>query len=122
MREELADARRIQLSMLPEAPPRLGWLDLSGSSLPASEVGGDFYDYLPLDDGRCVVVIGDVAGHGVTSGLVLATLKAGLHLLRSDLTSPVVVFDRLDRMVCDTVRWRVIVTLLVAVFDPGGNA
>ena len=117
MREELADARRIQLSMLPEAPPRLGWLDLSGSSLPASEVGGDFYDYLPLDDDRCVVVIGDVAGHGVSSGLVLASLKSGLHLLRDDLSSPVGVFERLDRMVCETVRWRVIVTLLVAVFD-----
>jgi len=118
MRDELADARRIQLSMLPDAAPRLDWLDLSGSSLPASEVGGDFYDYLPLSDGRFVVVIGDVAGHGVSSGLVLATLKGGLHLLRDDLAEPVAVFRRLDRMVCETVRWRVIVTLLVALFDP----
>ncbi len=121
MRDELADARRIQLSMLPEAAPRLDWLEVSGSSLPASEVGGDFYDYLPLADGRFVVVIGDVAGHGVSSGLVLASVKGGLHLLRDDLGSPVEVLRRLDRMVRETVRWRVIVTLLAAVFDPRGR-
>lgn len=118
MRDELADARRIQLSMLPEAAPALDWLELSGSSLPATEVGGDFYDYLLLDDGRMVVVIGDVAGHGVSSGLVLASVKGGLHLLRDELGSPVEVLCRLDRMVRETVRWRVIVTLLAAVIDP----
>ena len=118
MRDELADARRIQLSMLPETAPTVGWLDVSGSSLPATEVGGDFYDYLELPDRRLAVVIGDVAGHGVSSGLVLATLKGGLHLLRDELESPVEVLGRLDRMLLETVRWRVIVTLLVAVFDP----
>ncbi len=118
MRDELADARRIQLSMLPEAAPRLDWLELSGSSLPATEVGGDFYDYLPLDDGRMVVVLGDVAGHGVSSGLVLASVKAGLHLLRDELGSPVEVLERLHLMIRETVRWRVIVTLAAAVFDP----
>ncbi|HMB54166.1 MAG TPA: PP2C family protein-serine/threonine phosphatase [Thermoanaerobaculia bacterium] len=118
MRDELADARRIQLSMLPETAPRLSWLEVSGSSLPASEVGGDFYDYLELPDGRLAVVIGDVAGHGVSSGLVLATLKGGLHLLRDELARPGDVLARLDRMLLETVRWRVIVTLLVAVFDP----
>lgn len=117
MRDELADARRIQLSMLPETAPTLDWLELSGSSLPASEVGGDFYDYLELPDGRLAVVIGDVAGHGVSSGLVLATVKGGLHLLRDELGSPVEVLSRLDRMLLEVVRWRVIVTLLVAVFD-----
>lgn len=119
MRDELADARRIQLAMLPETAPRLDWLQLSGSSLPATEVGGDFYDYLELGDGRVAVVVGDVAGHGVSSGLVLAAVKGGLHLLRDELCSdPAAVFPRLDRMVREAVRWRVIVTLLVAVLDP----
>lgn len=118
MRDELADARRIQLAMLPESPPQLDWLEVSGSSLPANEVGGDFYDYLELPDGRLVVVVGDVAGHGVSSGLVLAAVKGGLHLLRDELASPEPVFRRLDRMVREVVRWRVIVTLLVAVLDP----
>lgn len=122
MRDELAEARRIQLSMLPEAAPRLDWLELSGSSLPATEVGGDFYDYLPLDDGRMVVVLGDVAGHGVSSGLVLASVKAGLHLLRDEMGSPLEVMERLHLMIRETVRWRVIVTLAAAVFDPGERA
>lgn len=119
MRDELADARRIQLAMLPETAPRLDWLELSGSSLPATEVGGDFYDYLDLGDGRVAVVVGDVAGHGVSSGLVLAAVKGGLHLLRDELChDPAAVFPRLDVMVREVVRWRVIVTLLVAVLDP----
>jgi serine phosphatase RsbU (regulator of sigma subunit) len=115
MRDELADARRLQLAMLPDRAPAHEWLDLAATSLPASEVGGDFFDYLDLGEGRVAVVVGDVAGHGVAAGLVLAAVKSGLHLLRDDLTDPVAVFQRLDRMVRDAVRWRLFVTLLVAI-------
>ncbi len=118
MRDELADARKIQLAMLPEGPPVSDWLDLAALSLPASEVGGDFYDYLELPGGRLAVAVGDVAGHGVASGLVLAAVKSGLHLLGDELLDPVPVFQRLDRMVREAVRWRVFVTLLVAIFEP----
>ena len=117
MRDELADARKIQLAMLPEAPPALSWIELSGLSLPASEVGGDFFDYLELPGERLAVVVGDVAGHGVAAALVLAAVKSGLHLLAEELDRPVTVLERLDRMVREAVRWRLFVTLLVAVFE-----
>jgi sigma-B regulation protein RsbU (phosphoserine phosphatase) len=119
MRDELADARKIQLSMLPDAPPAVPWIDLSALSLPASEVGGDFFDYLELPGERMAVVVGDVAGHGVAAALVLAAVKSGLHLLAEDLSEPVAVLERLDRMVRMAIRWRLFVTLLVAVFEPG---
>jgi sigma-B regulation protein RsbU (phosphoserine phosphatase) len=117
MRDELADARRIQVAMLPDGPPASDWLDVASASLPASEVGGDFFDHLELGGGRQALVVGDVAGHGVAAGLMLAAVKSGLHLLRDELDEPVRVLERLDRMVRDAVRWRMFVTLLVAIVE-----
>ena len=77
-RVELETARRIQSSILPELPPRLAGVDIAHAYLPASEVGGDFYDVLALEDGRLAVAVGDVAGHGVSSGLVMSMAKSAL--------------------------------------------
>lgn len=117
MRGELMDAREIQLSMLPRGTPELDWLDSSGLSIPASEVGGDYYEYFVLDADRLVLVIGDVAGHGVASGLVLSGVRSGLHLLRDELARPVEVVERLNRMVRETAPRRMFVTLQVALID-----
>lgn len=117
MRGELLDAREIQLSMLPRSTPELPWLKASGLSIPASEVGGDYYEYFQLDDSRLALVIGDVAGHGVASGLVLSGVRSGLHLLREELARPVTVVEKLDRMVRETAPRRMFVTLQVALVD-----
>jgi len=117
MREELADARQIQLSMLPRETPQLGWIDLASVSIPATEVGGDYFDYVPLDNDRLAVVVGDVAGHGMASGLVLASIRGGLHLLKEELADPLRALERLDRMVQDIAPGRMYVTLQIAVLD-----
>jgi serine phosphatase RsbU (regulator of sigma subunit) len=117
MREEIADARKIQLAMLPSAPPDVAWLGISSVSIPANEVGGDFYEYFKLDDERVVIAVGDVAGHGVASGLVLAGIKSGLHLLRDELEHPVGAVERLNRLASEWLQWRMLVTLLIAVVD-----
>jgi hypothetical protein len=117
MRGELLDAREIQLSMLPRATPELDWVDASGLSIPASEVGGDYYEYFQLDADRLAVIIGDVAGHGVASGLVLSGVRSGLHLLHDELERPVEVVERLNRMVRETAPSRMFVTLQVALVD-----
>ncbi len=119
MRDELADAREVQLSMLPQETPRLGWVELASVSLPATEVGGDYFDYVELDASRLAIVIGDVAGHGMSSGLMLAALRGGLHLLREELTRPTAVIERLDRMVRELAPRRMYVTLQVALLDAG---
>ena len=77
-RVELETARNIQASILPDLPPRLAGVDIAHCYLPASEVGGDFYDCLALEDGRLAVAVGDVAGHGVSSGLVMAMTRSAL--------------------------------------------
>lgn len=117
MREELEDARAIQLAMLPSAAPEIAWLELQGMSLPATEVGGDYYDFLQVDDDRLAVVVGDVAGHGVASGLLLSGVRAGLHLLRADLHDPRAVVERLNLLVRDSGVSRLFMSLVVALFD-----
>jgi hypothetical protein len=116
MRDELSYARELQLSMLPECAPTLDWLDLCAISVPATEVGGDYYDYF-VEDGRVALVCGDVAGHGMASGLVLAGLRSGFTLLRDALHDPAAVLRRLHDLVTQTSRRRMLVTVSVVLLD-----
>ncbi|MGH9457781.1 MAG: PP2C family protein-serine/threonine phosphatase [Thermoanaerobaculia bacterium] len=117
IREELGFARQIQLSMLPREAPAVEWLAIASLSLPASEVGGDYYDYFPVDEDRFAVVAGDVAGHGLASGLVLSGVRSGLTLLADDLGDPAAVMARLHRMVRQTLQHRMLVTLAILLLD-----
>lgn len=116
MRDELQYARELQLSMLPERPPNLDWIDLAGTSIPATEVGGDYYDYFVEGD-RLAVVCGDVAGHGMASGLVLSALRSGFTLLRDSLVDPAAVLRRLHDLVSETSRRRMLVTVTVVLLE-----
>lgn len=78
IRQELDTARRIQESTLPGEPPRLPGLDLAARYVPASEVAGDFYDFLPGEGRRLGVIVADVSGHGVPAALVAAMLKVAV--------------------------------------------
>jgi len=116
MRDELQYARELQLSLLPESAPHLDWIDLSGISVPATEVGGDYFDYF-VDGPRIAIVSGDVAGHGLACGLVLASLRSGFTLLRSSLTDPGSVLTRLHDLVAQTSRRRMLATAAVVLID-----
>jgi len=117
MREEIEYARKIQLSMLPHGAPEIDWLDLAAASLPATEVGGDYYDYFRLAPTQLALVLGDVSGHGLASGLLLSGVRSCLYLLEQDLCSPVPVFEKLNHMVRRTTERRTYMTLLCAVLD-----
>jgi hypothetical protein len=119
MKQELEYAREIQLSMLPREAPSVSWLDIAALSIPATEVGGDYYDYFVLDDQRLVVVVGDVTGHGVASGLVLSGVRSSLNLLSDEMGRPEVILDRVNAMVKKTSTPRMLMTLAVAVLDYG---
>jgi serine phosphatase RsbU (regulator of sigma subunit) len=87
--------------------------------VPATEVGGDYYDYFPSPDGGLGVAIGDVAGHGVASGLVLAGVRAGLHLLARELGEDAAgVLERLNGVVKAPLGQRLLMTLGLARFEP----
>jgi phosphoserine phosphatase RsbU/P len=116
MRDELRYARELQLSMLPECAPQLDWADICSISVPATEVGGDYYDYFVDDDSVALVCV-DVAGHGMVSGLVLAALRSGFTLLRDSLHDPAAVLQRLHTLVSETSRRRMLVTVAVVLLD-----
>jgi len=117
-RVELETARGIQSSILPELPPRLQGVDLAHAYLPATEVGGDFYDVLALEDGRLAVAVGDVAGHGVSSGLVMSMAKSALAVQVTFDPEVASVFRTLNRTVYQSARRRLLTTLCYAVLDP----
>ncbi len=117
MRDELHYARQLQLSMLPEAPPRIDWLEIAAISIPAAEVGGDYYDFFVEQD-RVAIVACDVAGHGMQSGLVLAAIRGGLiTTLRRSMTTPSAVLNQLHDLVMHTSRRRMLTTAVVVLLD-----
>ena len=120
MRDELRFAREVQISMLPEAPPVLEWIDIAGVSIPATEVGGDYFDYFRVGD-AVALVCGDVAGHGLASGIVLTALRSGFMLLRNSLTDPAAVLTQLHELIDQTSRRRMLATAAVAVLDPAAR-
>lgn len=117
-RVELETARRIQSSILPDLPPSLNGVEIAHAYLPASEVGGDFYDVLALEDGRLAVAVGDVAGHGVSSGLVMSMAKSALAVQVTFDPDVSAVFNTLNRTVFQTARKRLLATLCYALLDP----
>jgi len=117
-RVELETARNIQSSILPELPPRLAGVDIAHAYLPATEVGGDFYDVLALEDGRLALAVGDVAGHGVSSGLVMSMARSALAVQVTFDPEVASVFRTMNRMVYQTARKRLLTTLCYAVLDP----
>jgi len=122
MKQELEYAREIQLSMLPRQAPQLDWLDVAALSLPATEVGGDYYDYFDFGSDRVAMVVGDVTGHGVASGLVLSGVRSSLNLLRDEMGRPSAVLDRVNLMLKRTSAPRMHMTLALVVFDRRGCA
>jgi hypothetical protein len=116
MREELHYARELQLAMLPDAPPLLDWLELAAASKPAAEVGGDYYDFYATED-RVVIVACDVAGHGMASGLVLASIRGGFTVLRRTIRGPAAVLEQLHDLVSHSGRQRMLATAAVVTID-----
>jgi hypothetical protein len=117
-RVELETAREIQSSILPELPPQLNGVALAHVYLPATEVGGDFYDVLALEDGRLAVAVGDVAGHGVSSGLVMSMVRSALAVQVTFDPQVDSVFATLNRLVFQSARRRLLTTLTYALLDP----
>ncbi len=110
MRKELEVARRIQLSSLPEAIPDLPGIDVAAESLPAYEVGGDFYDFLPRHDST-TFVIGDVSGKGTSAAMYLARIQGILKTIESYQPSLWELLVRLNTQIFDHIEKRSFVTL-----------
>ncbi|MFA7238203.1 MAG: PP2C family protein-serine/threonine phosphatase, partial [Phycisphaeraceae bacterium] len=117
-------AMQVQQSLLPEIPPVVEGLDIAGASKYCDETGGDYFDFIELNElrkGRLGVAIGDVAGHGVSAALLMATARA---LLRSRITMPgslAEVFGDVNRHLCEGQFSGRFMTLFYLMIDTTGR-
>jgi serine phosphatase RsbU (regulator of sigma subunit) len=115
---ELELAREIQESLLPDRHLRHGPFTVNAIFRPATEVGGDYFDIFPLSQDRLVVMVGDVAGHGLHTGLLMASLKSSVAaLIHEGYTGPELL-ERVNRLVMEQRASRDITTLAVVEIDP----
>ncbi len=110
MRKELEVARQIQLSSLPEVIPDLPGIDVAAESLPAYEVGGDFYEFLPRHDST-TFVIGDVSGKGTSAAMYLARIQGIIKTIESYQPTLWELFVRLNTQIFDHIEKRSFVTV-----------
>ncbi len=119
--KELRVAREIQRRLLPTEPPRLAGLDVWGVNLPAQEVGGDYYDWLPIGDGRLAVALGDVSGKGVAAALLMSHLRASLHAETREGASPAEIATAMHASLFRAIESGRFATFFLATFERGGT-
>ncbi len=116
--QELRVASLIQQTLLPKALPELPGYEVAAYYQPAREVGGDFYDFMTLEDGRLGLVVGDVTDKGVPAALVMATTRTMLRAAAQRLLSPGEVLRRVNDVLVQDIPPNMFVTCLYAILDP----
>ena len=119
MEQELHVAQLIQQQFLPKHVPDLPSWRIAAFYRPARTVGGDFYDFIELPDGRVFIVVGDVTDKGVPAALVMASTHSILRASASRLLSPGEVLQRVNDVLYDDIPAHMFVTCLAMVLDPG---
>ena len=117
LEQELKIARSIQMSLLPQGPLQMPGLSLSGHCEPAREVGGDYYDFLPLEDDRLGILIADVAGKGTSAALYMAELKGLVLSLSRHHVSPRKMLIEANQIISKHLDSRSFITMTYAVVD-----
>ena len=118
LKHELEIARRIQLSSLPQSCPSIPGFDIFGTSVPAYEVGGDYFDYVQIGAGRMGIVLGDVSGKGTSAALYMSKIQGFIRAIlpSTDLLKDLLV--KVNRLAFDNMEHMFFVTLVMAELRP----
>jgi sigma-B regulation protein RsbU (phosphoserine phosphatase) len=117
LEEELRVARDIQMSLLPDGRVSMPGLEISAVCRPAREVGGDYYDFVRLDDRRLGVLVADVSGKGTSAALYMAELKGLMLSLSHIYQSPKQLLIEINRILATNLDSRTFITMMYAVVD-----
>ncbi len=117
MKQELEIARRIQLASLPQEVPKISGLNISGISLPALEVGGDFYDYLDGSNDEVTIVVGDVSGKGTSAALYMSKAQGVMRTLHEFNLNPKDLLVRTNRLICKSLAKGLFISAIGARFN-----
>jgi phosphoserine phosphatase RsbU/P len=120
MSREANEARKIQEALLPRSSPYIPGFAVTGLSTPAGAVGGDWYDFIPFDDGRWGLVLADVSGKGTAAALLMSATRG---MLRSLATAccPSEVLNKLNQLLVNDFPSGRFVTMVYAILDPASR-
>jgi sigma-B regulation protein RsbU (phosphoserine phosphatase) len=121
LEEEMRLARESQMSLLPRGPLEIPGMRVAAVCVPAREVGGDYYDVLPLPDGRVGMLIADVSGKGMSAALYMAELKGLILSLSQIHHSPRELLIAANRLISEHLDSRSFITMTYAVIDPAAR-
>ena len=115
--EELKLASKIQQGLLPKANPVMPGLDITGTTIPAKTVGGDYFDFIRLDPKRVLVVVADVSGKGISAALYMSKVQGMVQLAAQMYSSPKDILIHVNRMLYEGMERKYFITMIIALFD-----
>jgi sigma-B regulation protein RsbU (phosphoserine phosphatase) len=118
MSRDAREAQVIQQALLPKCSPYIPGFVISGLTVPAGAVGGDWYDFIPFPDGRLGLVLADVSGKGMAAALLMSATRGMMRSLAEACCTPAEVFAKLNCLLLDDFPAGKFVTLVYAVLDP----
>jgi len=118
VRRELEIAHQVQSFFLPRSMPDINGLDIAGMCLSANEVGGDYYDFIELEDGRMAFVLGDVSGKGFQAAFFMTLVKGIVQTLTRQNLGPAEIMRRLNTLFCDNAPPGTFISVVYGEIDP----
>lgn len=118
LQHELDIAHDVQMSLLPKSDPVVPNADISGWTRPCDDTGGDYYDFVALEDGRLAIALGDVTGHGLGPALIMAATRSYIRSIVHHASSPGEVLTTVNNLLCGDLENSRFVTMFFCIFDP----
>jgi sigma-B regulation protein RsbU (phosphoserine phosphatase) len=119
--KQLETAKVVQSRLLPTRAPHLSGYDIAGICISADEIGGDYFDYIPLAHNRLGMAVADVSGHGIPSALVMTAFRALLRIKARGKSSPEKIADEINHLLPEFTGDNHYVTVLYAVLEPASG-
>lgn len=117
MQEQMRLARDIQMRLLPESPPNIEGYEIAGTSVPAQEVGGDYYDFIPSGSDRLAICLGDVSGKGIPAAMLMSNLQATLRSQTLSNTSPQGCLNKSNTLLFHSTDFQKFATVFYGILD-----
>jgi sigma-B regulation protein RsbU (phosphoserine phosphatase) len=119
---ELNEARNVQLSLFPDWRPEIPGFEIAGICIPCREVGGDWFDYIPLEEGKLAIVLADVSGKGSGAALLMASTRSILRMFADKGLSPGEVLSGVNKILVKDFPSTRFVTMIYAILNPADKS
>ncbi|MGH2574298.1 MAG: GAF domain-containing SpoIIE family protein phosphatase [Ignavibacteria bacterium] len=118
MSKDLDAASKVQTSLIPREPCEISGFKVDGICSPCSQVGGDWYDYIHLKDGKLAVILADISGKGMEASLLMSSTRSIIRLVSDSYTNPRDVLERVNQILIEDLPPGKFVTMVYSVIDP----